>query len=222
MSTPTERYYYGDFRLWKHGRGHVEQWSRQTTLVFDGVDQVYGLVVPAAPSALLDVTVACMGPPNPAANTQAGWRSVVRAVGAGLLDRSARADPVVWIQDDTVTDTVDAFGDPLLTANGHPFANDDVVLIRRAGAGLWSLATVSVALTNSFHVTAVTGTSLHAIQAGDEIYLVEAYWLGMVSKLMRPVPVPDEDADTFADKVEYEFQGSGRYTYSRTAAAVGS
>lgn len=222
MGAPTERYYYGDFRLWQHGRGHVEEYARQVTLTFDGVDQVRGLVIPVAPSALLDLTVTCMGLPNPASRTQRGWRALVSAINRGLVERSARADPVVWVQDDEVTDTVGGFAAGVVSANSHPFLDADVVLIRRATAGAWSLAAVSNALTHTFEVAPVTGTALHAIQAGDEIFLVEAYWLGMVATLPKAVAANTTDGDWWAEGIEYGFRGSGLYTYARTAAAVGS
>lgn len=222
MGAPTERYYFGDFRLWREGIHHWEIPTRGVTQEFEGVDQEHALVLPASSNTKLELAVRCLGAPNPADKTQKGWRALLRALRRGLVDRSLRSDPLVWIQDDGVSDVVGSYAAPQITANGHPFTNGDVVLVRRAGLGLWSLATVSSAAANTFDVAAVAGTSLHAIQAADELFLVEEYYLGMVGQLVEPAVPQTDQADVYAPELVYKFKGSGRYDYARTSASVGS
>lgn len=219
--TPTDRYYFGDFKLWGPGIDHAEIPARGTLQEFQGVDQEHALLIPASSNTSLRLRVRTFGEPNPASKTRPGFRSVLAGERRGLVVRSEVADPLVWIEDDTVTDTVSSYAAPTITAAGHPFANGDVVLVRRAGLGLWSLATVSNAAANTFDVAAVAQTTLHAIAAADEIYLVEAYWLGMIFENLDTVP-PKDDGDWYADELAYTFAGAGRYVYERTAAAVGS
>ncbi len=220
--TPTDRYYFGDFRLWLQGIDHAELPARGVLQEFQGVDQTHGLMIPASSNTTLRIRVRTFGAPNPSSIDRKGFRSVLAQVRAGLVARSLRADPLVWIEDDTVTDTVTSFAGSTITAAGHPFADGDVVLVRRLGVGLWSLATVSAAGAGGFDVTAVGTTTLHAIQPADEIYRVEGYYLGAIAEGIDTVP-PKDDGDFYADELAYTFATSGLYTYERTAAAtVGS
>jgi len=211
-----ERYYFGDFKLYGAGLDHDPQGERGVLQEFDGVDQDYALVIAASPSQRLELVVITLGEPNPASKTTKGWKAIREAVRAALEGRADTADPVVWIEDDTLADLVDSYSAPTVTATAHPYANGDVVLIRRAGA--WSLATVSNATANTYDVTAVGQTTLHAIAAADEVYLVEGYWLGMVYGGVTPT---DAEGSWYGE-LSWRFRGSGRYRYSRTAAAVGS
>lgn len=221
MGVPNERYYYGDLRLWQHGLEHAEAPSRGQLLSFQGVDQLRALVIPASPNNDLEVGVRCFGAPNPASKTRAGFRAILRAMRAALEARSARGDPLVWVEDDTRSKAVSAYAAPTVTSAAHGLSTGDVVLIRRLGAGLFSLVTVTVTGANTFTVAAVAGTALHAIAAADEIHLVEGYWLGMVfAGLDRIEPAPDQD--WWSDGIGYRFKGSGSSTYARTTATVGS
>ena len=95
----------------------------------------------------------------------------------------------------------------------------DVVLVRRAGVGLFSLGTVSGATGTAFNISSLmVGIPLHAFLAGDEVLLVEAYWAGMVWRDFEP----RNEQGWWAKEVVYTFRGSGALTYARTAAAVGS
>lgn len=220
MAAPNERYFYGDFRLYHHGLEHVEVPARGQLLSFQGVDQKRALVIPASANHQLELQVRCFGAPNTASKTRRGFRALLRALRVALEDRSLRADPVVWVEDDSRSKSVTSFGAPTVTSAGHGFSNGDVVLVRRLGAGLFSLATVSNAAANTFDVTAVAGTALHAIAAADEIHLVEGYWTGMVFAGLEPVQPGEED--WWSDGVGYRFAGSGSSSYARTGASVGS
>jgi len=91
--------------------------------------------------------------------------------------------------------------------------------VRRAGVGLFSLGTVSGATGTAFNVSSLmVGIPLHAIAAGDEAFLVEAYWPGMVWRDFEP----RNEMGWYAREVGYSFRGSGSSTYARTTAAVGS
>lgn len=217
---PTERYYFGDLRLWQLGLDHVEAGDRAGNLSFEGVDRKRRLVIPASPNVGLELLVRCVGSPNPASVDRKGFRAALRAMRVALEDRADRADPVVWIEDDRRSKTVTGWAAPTVTCAAHGYANGDVVLVRRLGAGLWSLATVSNVAAGTFDLTAVTGTALHAIAAADEIHLVEGYWLGMVAS--SPERVEPGEEDWWAEAIGYRFVGSGSTTYARTAAAVGS
>lgn len=219
---PTSRYYFGDFRLWKAGDTHVEEPQRAVALEYQGVDQERALIVPSSPNLSLPLRVLCLGEPNPVAANRRGWKALVAALRRGLEARSERADPVVWVEDDSRSKLVTGYAAPTVTSAAHGFSNGDVVLVRRAGPGLWSLATVGAAAANTFTVTAVAGGQLHAIQAGDEIHLVEAYYLQNVYLGLEPVVPGAEGDDWLAERVTYLFKSSGRYTYNRTAATVGS
>lgn len=218
---PTSRYYFGDFRLWKCGDTHLEDPTRQPVQEHVGVDNDHVLVVTNTLGQGLGLAVLCVGEPNPVATNAKGWRALKAALRTGLWARGLRKDPVTWVADDTRSKAVTSWAAPTVTSAAHGFSNGDVVLVRRAGLGLWSLAAVSAAAANTFNLTAVAGTSLHAIQAADELHLVEAYYLGMAS-LGFVAPVPDERGDWMAERVTYNFRGAGRYTYNRTAATVGS
>lgn len=220
MAAPNERYFYGDLRLWQYGLDHVEAPMRGQLLKFQGVDQKRALVIPASANNELELKVRCFGAPNPASKTRRGFRAVLRAMRVALEDRSLRADPVVWVEDDARSKAVTGFATPTITSAGHGFSNGDVVLVRRLGAGLFSLATVGAAAANTFQVTPVAGTTLHAIAAADEIHLVEGYWLGMTFAGLDEVAPGDED--WWTEGIGYRFAGSGSTSYARTTAAVGS
>lgn len=211
-----ERYYFGDFKLYGAGIDHDPQGERGVLQEFDGVDQDYALVIAASPSQRLELVVITLGEPNPSSKTTKGWKAIREAVRAALELRADTADPVVWVEDDTLADTVSSYAAPTITAAGHPFADGDVVLVRRAGA--WSLANVSNSTANTFDVAAVAQTELHAIAAADEVYLVEGYWLGMVYGGVSP----QDAAGSWYGELSWRFRGSGRWRYSRTAAVVGS
>ena len=135
--------------------------------------------------------------------------------------RIHRTDPVVWIEDDTTRRVLTSVGgSPALhVGGGHPYVNGDVVLVRRAGIGLFSLGTVSGATGTAFDLSSLSvGIPLHALAAGDEAFLVEAYWLGMVWRDFEP----RDERGWWAKEVGYTFRGNGALTYARTAATVGS
>ena len=107
----------------------------------------------------------------------------------------------------------------LTVAGGHPYVNGDVVLVRRAGVGLFSLGSVLGATGTAFNLSSLSlGIPLHAILAGDEVFLVEAYWLGMVWRDFEP----RDERGWWAREVGYTFRGGGALTYARTTATVGS
>lgn len=220
MAAPQERYYFGDVRLHKHGIDHVGAPARRVMQTFDGVDQIRALVLPASASNSRGVRVRCFAAPNAASPDRKGFRSDLEAMARLLEARSLRSDPLVWIEDDTLSKAVGGYAAPAVTCVAHGRTTGDVVLIRRLGLGLFSLATVTVTGADTFNVAAVAGTALHAIAAADEIHLVEEYYLGMAFAAMGEVQ-PGE-GDFWSDGVQYGFLGSGSVWYARTASSVGS
>ena len=221
MGAATGRFYYGDFRLWREAITPEERYARTQLQEFQGIDQPRALVIAASANAGLDLDCRCLGFPNPASKTRKGWVAVKRALRVGMDARVHRTDPVVWVEDDrTLRVLTGVGGSPAFhVATGHPFVNDDVVLVRRAGVGLFSLGTVSGATGTSFDLASVLATPLHPIQVGDEALLVEAYWDGMVWKDFEP----RNEQGWYAKEVVYAFRGAGTSSYARTsAAAVGS
>jgi hypothetical protein len=216
----TARLYYGDFRLWREAIAPEERYGRTLLQEFQGIDQPRVLVIAASGNAALDLEARCLGFPNPSAKNRKGWVAVKRALRVAMEARIHRADPVVWVEDDTTLRVVTGLGAPFVqVAGGHPYVNGDVVLIRRAGVGLFTLGTVMNATGTAFDVSSLTvGIPVHPIQAGDHVLLVEAYWVGMVWRDFEP----RGEMGWYAKEVAYSFRGSGALTYARTAAAVGS
>lgn len=222
MAAHKPRAFWGDLGLWREGIVAVEADEMAEPQVHAGADRADALVVPVGGGSLA-VEVRCLGAPHPSSKDQKGWRATYAAMRAALRTRALRTDPLVWVADDTTLRTIDAVSPNLRTSAAHGLANGDVVLIRRAGAGLYSLGVVTVVDTDEFNVAAVTGApALHAIAAADQVYLVEQYWLPMAYRSLGPAQ-PRGDGDWYASELVYSFRGSGRYTYSRTAAStVGS
>ncbi len=221
MGAATGRVYYGDFRLWREAMAPEEHYARTQLQEFQGVDQPRLLVIAASANAGLDLECRCLGFPNPGSKTRSGWLAVKRGLRLGMDARIHRTDPVVWVDDDTTLRVLTAVGgSPAYeVAGGHPYANGDVVLVRRAGVGLFSLGQVLNATATAFDLSSLlVGIPVHAIQIGDEVLLVEAYWLGMVWRDFEP----KNEAGWWAREVVYTFRGSGTSSYARTAAAVGS
>lgn len=218
MADANERFYWGDFRLGQHGVEHVENPDRGTVQEFEGVDQKRRLVIANSANSGLELVVTVLLTTSSAPSRKA-FRSALRATRVALEDRSLRQDPVVWVEDTTLSKAVGSYAAPVVTSVAHGRANGDVVLIRRAGAGLWTLATLSSVGADVFTVTAVTGGQVHAIAAADEIHLVEEYWTDMVMAAQPRVPPASGD---HWGLLEYSFKGSGRFSYARTSASVGS
>jgi len=135
-----------------------------------------------------------------------------------VLTRHGR--PVAALVPVTALAALDLLGSPYIQiAGGHPYVGGDVVLVRRGSVGSYSLATVLNATGTAFDISSLmVGIPLHAILPGDEVLLVEAYWLGMVWRDFEP----KNEQGWWAKEVAYSFRGSGASTYARTLAAVGS
>lgn len=217
---PVERYYFGDARLHKHGIEHVTDPVRQVLQKFQGTDRTQGLVLPASSNNERTVRVRCFMPPNASSPAKDGLRADIEDMIALLEARSLRADPLVWVKDDSLSKAVTSYAAPTITSAGHGRSNGDIVLVRRLGAGLYSLAVVSNVAANTFDVAAVGGTSLHAIAAADEIHLVEQYWLGAIYARMGSIE--PQEGDFWTEGAEYSFACPGGSHYSRTTSAVGS
>lgn len=216
----TGRYHWGDLRLWHHGKTHVFDDAPTVDQVFQGTYRTRALIVPDSTNDMLTGEVHTVGMPHPTQPDQAGVKTQERAMRAAIRTRRGTLYPLAWTVDDTTVKTVGSFSTPTVTCTAHGRTTGDVVLIRRAGAGLYSLATVTVVNADSFTVAAVTGTSLHAIAAADEIHLVEWYLLGCRCVGMSPVkPVPGK-GEWYAPDVTYRFMSSGQYEYNRTTATA--
>ena len=216
----TNRYHWGDLRLWHHGKTHIVEDAPTVEQVFQGVDRTRALIVPGSSNDMLSVEVRTLGMPNANALSQAGVKTQERAMRAAIRARRATLYPLAWTVDDTTVKAVGSFSTPTVTCVAHGRSTSDVVLIRRAGAGLYSLATVTYVDADNFTVAAVTGTSLHAIAASDEIHLVEWYLLGCRCVGMSPVTPTPGKGEWFAPDVAYRFMSSGQYEYSRTTATA--
>lgn len=221
MGTPTGRLYYGEFRLWREAYEPQEVPNRGVLQTFQGVDQLEELVVPSSPNHGLELVATCLGFPNPASATTKGWVALARGLRRALWDRSLRMDPLVWVEDDTTLRVLSGVAGPLQTSAAHGYSTGDVLLIRRAGAGLWSLVTATVVGPTTFNAVAVTGTSLHALAPGDEVLRAEAWWVSCAFAGLEPMKA-GPGGRYFAQEVVYKFRTSGRYSGTRTAAAVGS
>lgn len=231
MGAPTGRVYYGDFRLWREAYEPLEVPTRGLLQTFQGVDQLEELVVPSSPNHGLELQATCLGFPNPASATTKGWVALARALRRGLWDRSLRMDALVWVEDDTWQRTVLGYVAPAAqTSAAHGRVTGDVVYIRRpaGGAGLWTVAQVTVTAPDAFTLTALpgigtalVGSGLYAIQPGDEVYLVESSWSSCAFAALEPMKA-GPGGRWWAQEVVYRFRSSGRYSYARTTAAVGS
>lgn len=220
--TPTSRYFHGDLRLYHHGEDHVEEPLRAPPQEHQGVDQDRIYLVPSSPSHSLNVHVSCLAVPNSAAVTAAGWKAQVAALRRAREARAERLDPLVWVARDDLSTAVSAWAAPNLTCPGNTYGIGDVLLVRRLGVGLWSLVSVTgVPGGGVVAVAAVSPTALHAIQNGDEVHLVEAYYQGMAWTQLEPIG-PGRFGGWVSERLSYGFRGAGLLTYNRTASSVGS
>lgn len=221
--TPTSRYYHGDFRLLHHGEDHVEDPQLLPAQEHQGVDQDRVYLVPSSPNASVNVLVSCIGVPHPTVPNAQGWKAQVAGLRTAREARAERLDPLVWVARDDLSTAVSAWAAPKLTAPGNTYVVGDVLLVRRAGVGLWSLVSVTglPGGPGEVNVAAVAGTTLHAIHVADEVHLVEAYYLGMRWAALEPIG-PGMFGAWVAERIRYAFRGAGRYTYNRTASSVGS
>lgn len=216
MADPHERFYFGDWALWGAGVDHYEDGGRTVTQEFAGVDHTHATVLPASSNMDFTLEVQTLGEPNPNARTRKGWRSTMSKIRTDLNLRSLRADPVVWIEDTTKSKVVQSYVDPVISSPAHGFVNDDRVLIRRLGAGLFTLGKVLNAAADSFEVSDELAVPGHAIAANDDILLVESYWAALVCT-RPPMAQPNEDGDYYAMGLTWRFRGNGRFVYHRTA-----
>lgn len=219
---PTSRYFHGDLRLYQHGDDHVEDPQRQAAQEHQGVDQERVYLVPSSTNQSLNVQVTCLGEPHPTSVDAKGFKAQLAGLRRAKEARAERLDPLVWVARADLSGAVTVWATPNLTVPGNTFAMGDVLLVRRLGVGLWSLVTVTgVPGGGVVAVAAVSGTTLHAILAGDEVHLVEAYYLSMVWAQLEPVG-PSRFGTWVAERLAYAFRGSGRFTYNRTASSIGS
>src|SRR5262245_165493 len=116
MGAATGRLYYGDFRLWREAVAPEERYGRTLLQEFQGIDQARSLVIAASANAGLDLEARCLGFPNPSSKNRKGWVSVKRALRVGMDARIHRIDPVVWVEDDTRSKAVTAYGPFTVTA----------------------------------------------------------------------------------------------------------
>lgn len=213
----TQRIYFGDYRLWREPiEPPLEKdCARTVTQEFQGLDRDRALLVSASSSTAQNLVARCLGFPSTTATTMRAWLSLKRAIRRSLVERSQRKDPLVYIEDDTLSKTVASYLAPNATVNGHGRSVGDRLLIRRAGTGLWSLVRVTVvADPNTIAIAAETGTTIHALENGDEVHLVEAYWLGAVWLSMTP----QNEMGWYAKELTYVFRYAGILDYARTAA----
>lgn len=220
MSDPNERFYWGDFRLADHAIDHDGDADGEAPQEFTGVDQIRRLVIPGSPNDGFTVGLRALLNSGSGAASRRAFRARHQAMLAALTLRRRRQDPLIWVEDTTRSKVVTSYATGTLTTSAaHGLATGDVVLIRRLGAGLFTLATFTSTAPTTGTLVAVTGGQIHAIAALDEVHLVEAYWIGMT--LASKPKVPPQDGDHWG-VCEFAFRGSGRYLYSRTSTSVGS
>lgn len=222
MGTATGRAYWGDFGLLGSMREPVEKPTRLVLQEFRGVDRKNALVIPASSNVKLELQVATAGAVNTASRTQRGLRGALMEERAQLVLRSLRADPVVWVCDNTRSKLVTSYAAPTITSAAHGYVNGDVVLLRKPAhqAGAFLLGVVSAATANTFQLGSLDPAGTRVPTALDELHLVEAYWRGMV---LATIPqVPPGPGDYFAEELVYGFAGAGVWTYHRTSATVGA
>lgn len=217
----TGRFFYGDFELWLEAIEPDEQDARGVLQEFAGIDRPKKMRIPASENMSNDLRVRCVGPPNPGAKNQAGWIARKRATRLALWARARYSYPVCWILDATAKNTLAALGPPLqTTANPHGLIVGDVVLGRPAAGGVQTHYLASVATVpnpNELTISVIEQADLTVTPAiGDELYLVEAYWLSMIYESTRTVKAPN--GMPYAKEMIYSFKDGGGSDYARTAA----
>ena len=205
--------FYGDLKLETELRWIPPSESRGNLQVHQGVDRLRALHVATSPNYTTSLEVHCFWAPE-ADFSKTGFRAREMTVREALIARSETLHPIFWIEDGSLSKTVDSYSAPTVTSTSHGFSDGDVILIRRFGPGLYSYGAISNATTNTFDL----GDS-HGISAGDDVHLIEAYWAGMAYGQMGAIQ-PSEHGDYYAEDVTYSFSGSGDSTYQRTNIAV--
>lgn len=208
-----ERVYFGDFRLY----GDVEDFDvsdeRGLVQTFQGVEREDALVVALSSNFTKQARVETVGVPNTADRTRAGFNALKRALRSSLRARSQRADPLVYVRDDSTATTVAATGATIRTAAAHGFTTGDYALIVRPGLGLFTLAQVTVVDADEF-----TCATTHAVLAGDVVVRADEWYKGMVYAGLAAQMGSDK---WFAGSLVYSFVGTGA-EYARATASVGA
>lgn len=204
--------FYGDLKLPTILRGLVPTIQRGVTQTFQGADRTRGLVIANSPNWIASLDVMCFVSPE-TDYSKKGFRSREMGLHAALIDRSEGYHPVCWIEDSSRSKVVGSYSAPTVTSNSHGFSNGDKVLIRRAGVGLYTLSTVGGVTTNTFTVSGA-----HAIQAADEIHLVEQAYSSMVFSDITPIRL-SPNGDYYTEEITYRFLGNGSTVYARTAVS---
>jgi hypothetical protein len=207
------RAYWGDLQLPTELQAIVPQMERGSLQVHQGVDRDRALIVSTSPNLSFRLDVQCFWEPESDYSKRA-FRARERAVQQSLANRAKTAYPVVWIEADTPTRTVSGFSGSTVTCASHGLSNGDVVLIRRNGVGLYTVSAVGGVTSSTFTVSAG-----HAIQNGDNIFLVEQYHAGCTFAGMSPIE-PAEHGDYYAEQVSYSFATSGSLGYARTSVTL--
>ena len=211
------RIYYGDLRLWRTGRYIEAKRPRGGMQVYEGIDSKDALVLPTSPNYNTELECHTLFDPTADANgdfTRFSLQSIVDAMSEALVARSAARAPVCWIEDSsdtTVNRSISAVAGGLLTVGSNSFANNDWVLVRRLGVGLWTLSQVS-----GRTATQITVTAAHPITTSDTVMLVHQFWKNMVFDSNQGIGV-GKDGGHFSDDVTYPFKGTcpAAYRYSR-------
>lgn len=228
-STSRGRFFYGDLELWREAAAApMEAPARRVSQTFDGVDQLEGLVVAASANHTLQLRLRCLGFPNPASATTKGWLAISRAMRRALWDRGLRSDPLVWVEDLSLSKVVLSYVGGLVTTTGaHGLVVGQVVLMRQLGVGKYMLATVATTPSSTtFTVSLAAGMAnpdSYEPVNGDDVHVVEAWWGGCAHGAVQPMQADDEAGGWFAKEVAYTFASSGRYSWAATdATAVGA
>lgn len=205
--------FFGDLKLPSEMRYVIPEHVRGVSQVHQGVDRARALHMPTSPNFTVNLLVRCFWAPE-TDYSKAGFRAREYAVRDALITRSEATYPLVWVETD-IGKTVSSYSAPTVTCTAHGLSNGDVVLIRRNGQDLYTLGAISSVATNTFEVTAG-----HAIQNGDDVHLVQAYWEGMIFQDMSAIEPVEAAGDYYAEAVDYRFFGGGTVTYNATSITL--
>lgn len=202
------RIFWGDLPLWRLGRMISVKETRGGLQAYEGIDALNTLVLPTSPNFSTELECHTLFDPYADASgdyTRASFRATVDAMLEAITLRSYSRAPVCWIEDysdTTVNRAVTNVSGSTLTVGTNSFANNDWVLVRRLGVGLWTLSQVSNRTSTTVDVTLT-----HAATTSDEVLLVSQFWKNMVCLGMGDLGF-GKDGGHYAEDAVYTFKGT--------------
>lgn len=208
---PTRLAFLGDLQLGSELRHIIPAQERRVTQLFDGVDRSRALIVPASPNITYNLNVITFFAPE-STYSKESFRAREWLIREALISRSEATYPLIWATE--LNKTVSNYTGSTVTAAGHGMSNGNYTLIRRNGVGLYTLSAIGNVATDTFDITAG-----HAVQAGDDVYLVERYWNGCLFVAFESLE-PSENGDYYSEMGKFTFACSGSSYYSKTSVTM--